>query len=197
MSAQIHEGSLRPSSARPQWAVLHYGAIWGVAKFGTAEFAENSSSARRKNFCTGLCCGRWVNVSDLGVASSADGTKLMALTGVIYSSFDSGMIWAQSTAPGSGWASIVSSANGARWVVVSGNNGSGIGGLMYCSTNSGTTWTQTSAPVTNWTAVASSADGSKLVASAYGGRIYTSNLSPPTFSPALNITPSDAHARIS
>ena len=115
------------------------------------------------------------NTNWYSVASSSDGTNLVAVTsgefanGGIYISTDSGTTWTQTTAPGAGWLSVASSSDGTRLVAASINrtkvDESFVGGIIITSTNSGTTWTQTSAPTNeNWQSVASSSDGTKLVA---------------------------------
>jgi Chaperone of endosialidase len=119
------------------------------------------------------------------VASSADGTKLVAVfnvPGPIYTSTDSGVTWSANTnAPSTYWYSVASSADGTKLVVLQ------FGHLIYTSTNSGVTWsTNNNAPSTNWQSVASSADGTKLVAVVYGGRIYTSTNSGVTWSTNTN-----------
>jgi hypothetical protein len=64
-----------------------------------------------------------------GVASSADGTKLVAVTrGLIYSSADSGNTWLLNSAPNQPWTSVASSADGTRRVVVASD------GVIYVST---------------------------------------------------------------
>jgi hypothetical protein len=130
------------------------------------------------------------------VASSADGTKLVGVIGQnaggIYTSTNSGIIWAHQTnapTPIDGWQSVASSADGAKLVVVAPEPG-----LICDSTNSGVAWTFTSAPTNYWLCVASSADGSKLVAGAYpyqygansGGGIYTSTNSGTTWTLETN-----------
>src|SRR5690349_5902631 len=99
------------------------------------------------------------------VASSADGTKLVAagahscfygchyLLFPIYTSADSGMTWIQTTAPINNWTSVASSADGTKLVAVGGwtlyiNDGDTeyLGGPIHTSADSGATWTQTSAP---------------------------------------------------
>src|SRR5438876_1098910 len=65
------------------------------------------------------------------VASSADGTKLVAvgrqtydinsgeyMGGLIYTSTDSGVSWTRTTAPSSNWSSVASSADGTTLVAV-------------------------------------------------------------------------------
>jgi hypothetical protein len=123
------------------------------------------------------------------VASSADGTKLVAagldsgavaIFGDIYTSSNSGATWAQASAPSQTWTSVASSADGTKLVAVAGAYyGNMSTGYIYTSSDSGATWTQTSAPLQTWTSVASSADGTKLVAvdsPAFSpGSIYTSH----------------------
>jgi hypothetical protein len=133
------------------------------------------------------------------VASSSDGTKLVAVTnpessmlttGHIYTSVDSGATWTQTGAPGNGWTSVASSSDGTKLVAVgfgyTSNTGQGdltnTNGYVYISMDSGATWTQ-SGPQQAWNSVASSADGTKLVAVGFDigpdgiggfGYIYTS-----------------------
>ena len=103
-----------------------------------------------------------------GVASSADGTKLVASVwnGQLYTSTDSGATWTPRASSG-GWFGVASSADGAKLIAAM------VNGQLYTSSDSGTNWT---ARETNrhWVAVASSADGAKLVAAVNGGQLYTS-----------------------
>jgi photosystem II stability/assembly factor-like uncharacterized protein len=121
---------------------------------------------------TGAPSNYWASV-----ASSADGTKLVAAAhpGSIYVSTNSGADWTQTSAPSNYWACVAASADGSKLVAVS-------DGPIYTSTNSGTTWMLANAPNEYWGSVASSADGNKLIAVAPGsfpnasppGVIYTS-----------------------
>lgn len=108
--------------------------------------------------------GRWT-----GVASSADGTKLVAVVngGSIYTSSNSGADWVPRGTP-QNWQSVASSADGTKLVAVV--NGCSI----YSSSNSGADWVRRGTPQ-SWRSVASSADGTKLVALVEGGYIYTSS----------------------
>ncbi|MGC9986476.1 MAG: sialidase family protein [Polyangia bacterium] len=102
------------------------------------------------------------------VASSSDGTRLVAVSGgfdidgvltnggYIYTSSDSGATWTQRTAPQQGWVSLASSSDGTKLVAV-GNDS------IYRSSDSGATWAQTGTQQL-WSSVASSSDGTKLVA---------------------------------
>jgi len=100
------------------------------------------------------------------VASSADGTKLVAgvYDGQIYTSTNSGATWTP-RATNKAWKSVASSSDGTKLVAVVFN------GQIHTSTDSGATWTPRDA-VRNWSCVASSADGTKLVAAVQGGKIY-------------------------
>ena len=104
------------------------------------------------------------------VASSADGTKLVAAvrSGQIYISSNSGTSWTAQGPNGLLWTSVASSSDGTKLVAVENN------GYIYTSANSGTSWTQRVSGSINWIAVASSADGSRLVATASGGQVYIS-----------------------
>jgi len=127
----------------------------------------------------------------ISIASSADGDKLVVVTGVktrfslmpetngpIYVSTNSGTTWTMSGAPTNYWSCVASSADGTK--LAAGTLGATYQdyywyrGLIYVSTNSGTTWTRTSAPTNAWACIASSADGTKLAAVASGASIYTS-----------------------
>jgi photosystem II stability/assembly factor-like uncharacterized protein len=106
-----------------------------------------------------------------GVASSADGSKLIAAAtgamygGKLYISGDSGATWTLTgTSVGvQDWWSVASSADAQTLVAVS--------GVVFTSGDFGATWTQTAAPSEIWQSVASSADGTKLVAVANGGGV--------------------------
>ncbi|MCX6924720.1 MAG: hypothetical protein NT154_16130 [Verrucomicrobia bacterium] len=104
------------------------------------------------------------------VASSADGTKLIATanefpTGPVFKSSNSGVTWTQISVPAASWIAAASSADGSR-MIIAGNNPPD--GPVYASTDSASNWAFTGAPSENYTAVASSADGATLaLASAY------------------------------
>jgi hypothetical protein len=117
------------------------------------------------------------NLAWSSVASSADGTKLVAAvygtssSSGVYTSANSGVNWALQD-PASYCTAVASSANGTKLVATF---SSGTGQGIYTSTSSGASgsWLQR----TNsggWTAVASSADGSRLVAATSTGQIYLS-----------------------
>lgn len=113
------------------------------------------------------------------IASSSDGSKLVAATGYgdtcgrylnLYTSTDSGATWA--VAPSSSpwnpgtvndFYGLASSSDGTKFVAVNNLNG------IYVTTNSGASWAKTSAPAHNWKSVASSSDGLRLVAGIYPG----------------------------
>ena len=106
------------------------------------------------------------------VASSADGTRLMAAAvsgnGTCYTSSDSGVTWTAQAAMADAYA-VASSADGTKLVVATDSG-------IYTSSDSGVTWIPASLPVqAGWTSVASSADGAKLVAGVSWGGIYTSS----------------------
>ncbi|MGO9290677.1 MAG: WD40/YVTN/BNR-like repeat-containing protein, partial [Polyangia bacterium] len=118
------------------------------------------------------------------VASSADGTKLVAAvgdlsaatsaTGYIYTSTDSGVTWVQRGTIPQDWMSLASSADGTKLgAAVGGFNSPATGYYIYTSADSGVTWMQT-ATQQAWSSVASSSDGTKLVAVVSFGYIFTS-----------------------
>lgn len=122
------------------------------------------------------------------VASSADGTQLVAAagganSGPITISHDSGVTWAQTSAPSNlNWKSVASSADGTRLAAAA-------GGAIYTSADSGATWTKVNAPNLLWTSIASSAGGTNLLAASrsqvpiYPGLIYRSSDSGSTWIP--------------
>ena len=109
-----------------------------------------------------------------GLASSADGTKLVAVDngqngfgGLIYTSADSGLTWTPRDTIRI-YTAVASSADGTKLVA------SSYPGQIITSTNSGLNWTARDVS-RHWNDVASSADGIKLVAVVEnGGQIYTS-----------------------
>ena len=116
----------------------------------------------------------------VSVASSSDGTKLVALVGngQIYTSSDTGSTW-KARDSARNWISVASSSDGTKLVAAVFN------GNLYTSTDSGQTWTSRDG-IRYWTAVASSSDGVKLVATENGnyasGYLYTSTDSGVTWS---------------
>src|SRR5690349_20272857 len=81
------------------------------------------------------------------VASSADGSKLVALIGgvpyatAIYTSADGGASWISNNVPSVQWWSVASSADGVKFVAAA----YGAGGI-FTSTNSGATWVSNNIP---------------------------------------------------
>ena len=123
----------------------------------------------------------------MAIASSADGTKLVAVaggqfaTGPIYSSTNAGGNWLLTSAPTSHWNAVASSANGSKLSAVA------YGGRIFTSTNAGANWMTNNVANQSWQAIASSADGSKLAAvslaslvflSTNAGAIWFSNAAP-------------------
>jgi hypothetical protein len=113
-----------------------------------------------------------------GVASSQDGTKLVATAHSSVNDIGNGLIFI-STNSGATWTEANTSFN-TCWSIASAANGNElIGGAMddsiYISTNSGMAWLATSSTTELFWSVASSADGIHLVASSYySGHIYNS-----------------------
>ncbi len=159
--------------------------ITGVASSadGTRFFAVTSTGLMYTSTNAGVA---WTSnnvavVPWTAVTCSTNGTKAFAATwlGSIYASPYSGN-WKLSSAPGTNWTSVASSADGTHLVAASTDTGpiwinpsTAVypGGPIYTSTNSGVSWSRTSA-VSNWVGVTSSADGAKLAAASYQ---YNSN----------------------
>jgi hypothetical protein len=134
----------------------------------------------------------WTNAGNISVASSADGSNLVAaVTGVgIFTSTNAGGVWISNIivppglSPHAAWISVATSVNGTKsWAVEDG------GAAIFISTNSGV-WNATTAFNGNWQAVAPSADGTRLVGAVYLTGIYTSTNSGSTWNkrsaPPLN-----------
>lgn len=148
------------------------------------------------------------------VASSADGTKLVAAavssgsnydTCAIFTSTNSGAVWTQMPFPtNNNWVHVASSADGSKLVAAASADSARF--PIYLSTNSGATWSSNNAPPSAdwWYSVASSADGTKLVAvgrldspsrgvvysSADSGNTWTSNNLPVVPSSWLSVASS-------
>jgi hypothetical protein len=115
-----------------------------------------------------------------GVASSADGMKLVAdgYESGIWVSTNRGASWAEtSTIVSNRWSAVASSADGVKLVAVSQDEY----GSIYTSTNSGLTWQPTIAPYDDYRSVASSSDGRTLVAASLYYDIYVSTNSGTTW----------------
>ena len=116
------------------------------------------------------------------IASSADGTKLVAVasggswvlmdSGGIWVSTNSGGTWTQTSAPGAGWVLVTSSADGNKLVAF------GTLRSFYTSTNAGATWISNNVPVVGgkWDSLVSSADGCKLAVMSIQSGFYNSIL---------------------
>jgi hypothetical protein len=111
----------------------------------------------------------------ISVASSADGTKLVAsaLQSYLYTSTDAGATWT-ARATLQDWASVASSADGNKLAAVARD------GQLFTSDDSGITWIAREARGSG--RVASSADGTKLVMLASPNAIMVSSDSGATWS---------------
>jgi len=123
-------------------------------------------------------------------ASSADGHALIVGTypqgAGVFISTNSGLTWFNITTTANGFAiggyGVACSADGTKMFAVganfpeTGNNSSHV----CVSINSGVKWTAVQ-PTANWSSIACSADGKKLVASVFGGVIWTSTNSGATW----------------
>ena len=112
----------------------------------------------------------------LGIASSADGTRLFAsgLDGVGNNlwtmSADAGTNWSTRLGPPGGysWPYLASSADGLKIVAMD-----PFSYPIYTSADAGQHWTRHDPPLTRWSALASSADGAQLIGLGLYGSIYT------------------------
>ena len=145
---------------------------------GACFFAVTSSGLIYTSTNAGVT---WTNLNVAAVpwtsvTCSTNGTKAYAGTsrGPIYSLPYSGN-WKLSSAPGTNYTSVASSADGTHLVAASTDPGPiwinpstelYPGGPIYTSTDSGASWSKTSA-VSNWVCLTSSTDGTKLAAASY------------------------------
>ena len=108
------------------------------------------------------------SVSWVSLASSADGTKMVAAasypTWSVYTSTDSASTWAEATR-NIGFGCVVASGDGAKLAGAQNFNG-----YIFTSTDSGATWTQTGAPQRTWLFMTSSTNGTKLAAVGQNGQ---------------------------
>ncbi len=105
------------------------------------------------------------NLSWTALASSADGSKLVAVandppTGAVYLSTNSGTNWTPATLPPGAWSCVAASADGTKLIVAGYDSPAG---PVYLSTNSGASWFPAGISNHGWKGVASSSDGTKLV----------------------------------
>jgi photosystem II stability/assembly factor-like uncharacterized protein len=109
-----------------------------------------------------------------GVASSADGTKLVASGELLYTSNDSGTTWTQQTV-GYRVSSLVSasSADGSHLAALGWQRGAR-GGNIFTSSDGGRSWTESSVATSGYVYMASSADGTKLIGVVTYGDVYAS-----------------------
>ena len=107
------------------------------------------------------------------VASSSDGTKLMASeqSGDVYYSTDSGANWSAASLGTASWTGLCMSDDGTVMQAIA--NGTQVG--YWFSNNSGSSWTNTSGlDALTPNAIACSSDGTKAIVGMFGSDVYTS-----------------------
>jgi len=108
-----------------------------------------------------------------GIASSADASKLAAITYApsgIHISTDGGTNWEPSSAALTNYQDIAISADGTKLIAVA--------EAVHISTNAGTTWKTSAGTLSTngpWSSVACSADGTKLVVVGFQGTISSTD----------------------
>jgi photosystem II stability/assembly factor-like uncharacterized protein len=109
-----------------------------------------------------------------GVASSADGTKVVAVltNGPVWFSTNSGYQWFIVKWTNSYYSTAVTSSEDGT--VLAAATGKISSGPLFVSTNSGAIWATNNSPYEYWTAIACSSDGGEIVAVATNGAIYIS-----------------------
>jgi len=131
-------------------ASVGQGGIWTSSDFGSNWNLTSAPQGTENSY--------WVTVS-----SSADGSKLMAVSsgiyGQVYTSSDFGNTWTPTDAARLNWQSGTCSADGTKLAVAF-----CCGGYVYISTNGGANWTQSGAPDAEYGQIVSSSDGTKLAA---------------------------------
>ena len=122
------------------------------------------------------------------IASSADGTHLIAAagyspyllqSGVVYVSITSGATWTVSYNTSAAWSCVACSADGTKMAAAI------RGGTVY--TNYGSGWNAVGGTTYEWNAIAMSSDGTKLVGAEGNGEILTSTNSGATWLQRTNI----------
>jgi hypothetical protein len=142
---------------------------WQLAQVAGQFIIGNFLSYGQTWYLSGAPAADWTSI-----ASSADGTKLVATTtattsGAIWTSVNSGQTWSSSSPATALWESAASSADGTQLYAAAGN-----GGFLYYSTNSGSSWPPISgSSTTSWSAIACSSDGTRLVSGTTSGDLYT------------------------
>lgn len=193
------QGIFTSNDSGQTWTAHETGIPWGMVASsanGSRLIATRLGNGSANLFLSNDYGVTWTTntlpgVTQLGVctavASSADGTRLMACTlaGVVYRSTNSGQSWIRVDpepleSASTTFAAIACSADASRVIVSCGSGSNGIGstGAIYASTDTGLTWTKIPI-IRNWNAVALSPDGAKAVAvardeSAGPGALYTS-----------------------
>jgi hypothetical protein len=153
------------------------GARFMVSDSTAINISTNSGASWEQIDAPETCCGALI-------ATSADGSKLVAAEKGIYVSTNFGQTWMITSAPTNldlatnGWRSVASSADGSKLVAVTWN------GPIYTSSDSVCNWKMNVAPGRHWQSVACSADGNKKFAVVLGGGIYTYASAP---GPVLNL----------
>jgi hypothetical protein len=127
---------------------------WVVALNPTQSVAAKNLPGNIGVMWTNRASAKWT-----GIASSADGSKLVATSsnGQIYNSTNFGATWTARDSTRA-WNSVACSSDGTIFVA------SVSGGQLYTSTDYGTTWTPRSSSL-SWLSVAASANGNVLAAS--------------------------------
>ncbi|MBI4659535.1 MAG: hypothetical protein HY735_11905 [Verrucomicrobia bacterium] len=159
----------------------------------------SSDSGETWNFVFALPANVFAPGSVSGLASSADGTRLVAVDGnlgFIYTSTNSGTNWTARAGPlGRNWRAVASSADGMRLVAGSVYGVSGPDGGIFTSIDSGVTWTLSLAfGSTDWYVVKSSADGTRIVTTSNFGALYTGTVFSTTPGTPGNLTGASSSA---
>ncbi len=141
---------------------------WRVAQNISQAIYGNFFTANNYNWQSGYIASKGLN----GIASSADGFKMVAVAGGggVFTTKNSGQTWTNSASIYS-LTCVVSSADGSK--LVAGNN-AGSSPSTTVSADSGNTWASSATSMANCQALAMSADATRQVAVVYGGRIYIS-----------------------
>jgi hypothetical protein len=167
-----------------------YASVFGSLAYAAHDAGPRAPSAGQDRPCTPLAGTRWTGRGEKewwsSVASSADGSKLVAVGANIYTSTDAGTSWTLRGAwpfARQEWRSVASSADGSRLVAVAPcGRGRALDGCgyIYTSADAGATWLRRGPGPLDWYGVASSSDGQRLVAvigtplGETRGRIYIS-----------------------
>lgn len=176
-SGYFANGDVLSTITLPPSAGLPVGSAVAVVGLGEGGFRLKANAGQTISFAaTATWRAQGPTAYWTGVASSADGKKLVVLTpGQIYTSTDAGVTWTATASTGS-WTGVASSADGSKILAIAArvqlvSTGPFIPGKIIGSTDSGRTW-ESRGGDEYWQGVTMSADGRKAAVVFANGPVY-------------------------